>query len=791
MSEWRTLKERVIGRWQIPLLALATLLLFGSVLRLNPPPSRLPFDEAVQPIEELVAAGLCLRAVELGDRLLAREDATDIGRALVHLSLARARYVLAVEYGVPSPAVGRQIVEHFDAAARVRARFTATDRAYMGRVYEWQGRYGDAVEHFESAIENGIGQALDLRRRILLLHFDKLDVAPERASEMLKRFLAEVGQERLDLRIWAIERQLDTYELLGRLTEPATLLARNHALFEPSSLRDRFQYLEALVLYKNRHFDEAEIHLRTLRNRLESDADVYAMSGWLLGRVVLADGGPQRPQEALSFFSDVLRNHPHGGYAVASRVGSAEAMAMLERHDEALDAYQFAIDELVSLDDPYPVSREALRASLGVSAEAQRQVERFGDAIEYARLAVSLVDRSDVEVATLFLQQLAQLQFLHAVGVEGGISDASEPSRPPTDAVTDEGRRGFAEAAATYLELAQLSALSERPAADANWWAAGLLARAGQRDRAAELYRAFAKERPQHPLVPRALLRIGQLLQGSRQFEEAVEVYQECYRRFPRTLEGSRTLVPLAQSFLAMGAEYEELAERTLHVVLDDSEVITPEATEFIDAMFLLGDVLTRRGHFERAIAVLEETLERYPSDARVWQARFRLAGAYRQSGLALKAEAAQVKSPGEFEQMRVEVAARFQSSRTIYREFITRYELSDPESLTWLDQTYLRHAYLYEADCFFETQDYRRALTLYEQAAGLYKDTPSALAAYVQIINSNAFLGRPDEARAALARALVLVGTIPDSAFRSSLSPERRADWKRYFDWLESSELF
>ncbi len=82
-------------------------------------------------------------------------------------------------------------------------------------------------------------------------------------------------------------------------------------------------------------------------------------------------------------------------------------------------------------------------------------------------------------------------------------------------------------------------------------------------------------------------------------------------------------------------------------------------------------------------------------------------------------------------------------------------------------------------------------ALRLYEDAAGTLKDNTAALAAYVQIINSHVFLGQPNEARAALARAKILVGAIPADAFVQSVSPEGRQDWQRYFDWLNESELF
>ena len=249
-------------------------------------------------------------------------------------------------------------------------------------------------------------------------------------------------------------------------------------------------------------------------------------------------------------------------------------------------------------------------------------------------------------------------------------------------------------------------------------------------------------------------------------------------------------MVRPARSYLAMGPDYEELAEKTLPIVLDGAEVFTPEAPEFADALFLLGEAQNRRGDFERGIATLEEAMERYPDDRRVWKARFLLADGFRKSGLALKAEAADVNSAGEVAHMRLAASERFHSARDLYRLLISEYELRDSSQLGRLQQVYLRLAYFYEADCYFETRNYARALKLYEEAAGAHKDSTGALAAYVQIINTQVFLGEPEEARAALARALVLTDAIPDEAFARSVSPETRKDWKRYFGWLAEAEL-
>lgn len=791
MSQWATLRDRAAGKWQVPLLVFSLVMLGTAFLRITHSPTKLPLDQAVEYLSTLVSGGIYNRAIEFGDHLLNREEYGDADRAPVHLELARALYGEAGRWRIHPRDLARQILEHYQHAVSHALQLTAGDYRNMGRVLEWRRQFARALEQYEKALDQGISDPLDLRKHMLLLTLDELDTPLERSSELLYRFLADAGDDRLDLSLWAIERELDLLEDLGRLDEAPTLLARYRETFQASDFRDRFAYLEAWLLYSTGHFDEAEIHLRAVRNRSKRDDVANAMTGWLLGRVVMHDGGPKNPAEALSFFSSVIQYHPGTAYAVASRIGAAEALAMLERHHEAISTYHVAIEELDSLGAQRLVNRAVLRTSLGVMADTQRRAGRLSESVEYAGLAVALIDQDNVEQATMFLQQLAQARSLLAVQLDRKPTEGREFDQWGIEASSQAARDMFSLAASSHVLLAQTNSLNERLAADASWRAAEMYARAGEGDRAASLYRAYVTERPQHPLVPRALLRIGQLRQASGQLAGAVESYRECYRRFPRTLDGSRALVPLAQCYLAMGPEFDDLAEKTLLVVLEDSEVFTPQAHEFSDALFLLGDALNRREDYERAIATLEEMLERYLDDERVWRARYLLADSYRKSGLALTGDAARAKFAAVMEQMRTEAAARFQQAQRLYRQLVTEFESRDTATLTRLQKVYLRHAYLYEADCFFETQEYTRALKLYEEAAGMYKDTPSALAAYIQIVNSHVFLGQPAEARAALARAQVLVDAIPDEAFDSSVSPEKREDWKRYFQWLGKAELF
>lgn len=798
MSQWNELRDRLDGKWQLPLLLLSLGALGFSVFRLIPAPAQRPISLVVEILDDQIADQLFERAIVLGSEVLTREEVTEVSLAPIVLRLARARYGWVEQHSAQSASAGRRIVADYQAAASHGLALDRTDRIQLGYAFEWQGRYSDAVGSFESVLEGEADGDRDLRQHVLSLKLDRLALHPAVALRELEEFADGLVPARLDLAIWTIERRLDALDDLGRLSEVSTLLARNRKHFVETIYRNRFAYLEAWLLYRDGHFDEVEARLRAVRNGLDPADETYAMTGWLLGRVILDDGGPQRPLEAVSFFRDVLNHHPDNPYGVASRIGFAEAMAMLERHPESLEAYRVALDQLEFMGDRRLVHHGALRASLGLAATIQQENGHLHEAVAYAKLAAKVIGSVDTDQRTLILERLAQLQFQLASSLDTVPADLGAGPGPVREGSTEEARDAFTETAETYISIAQANATSnEERSADAAWRAAEMLARAGARDRAISMYRVFAKERSRHRFVPRSFLRVGQLAQIAGRLDQAIEAYQECYRRFPLTLDGSRSLVPLAQCYLLKGGDGPKLAEATLSVVLEDAEVFTPNAPEFAEALFMMGETLKREGEFERAIAILDEAIERYGEDPRyatgswVRRSRFLLADSYRQSALALKNDLSEIKAAGAIQQIRDEYRNRFSIARELFHGIIQEHEQASMESLTALERTTFRLSHLYEADCYFETQEYRRALKLYEEAAGLYKDSSSSLSAYVQMINSHVFLGEPAEARAALARAMVLVSTIPQEAFTGALSLESREDWKNYFEWLSESNLF
>ncbi len=792
MSQWSTLMQRIAGKWQLPLAAASAVALPASMTLLKPDPNKISMEDAATAIEEFVVSGLNDDALRLGEFMVSRDDCEGPPCATIELNLARALFGKAVS-GSRSAKQAAKIVTHYKQSAMRNATLTPGDLAQFAEALEWQGQYLAALQWYNEAISKGHPRSIELKKHAIVLMRDKLATPPQQMAIVVDDFLSSVDASRLDLRLWAIEEKLHLLDLQGRPELGDRLLDDHAAAFADSDLSPRFEYLRMLVLYKTNRFDEAEVGLRTLRNSVESHDEVNGMAGWLLGRTVLYDGGPQRPLEALSFFRDVERLHTGSPYAIASRLGSAEALAFLERHDEAIESYQIAIDNIDSVSTRL-VNLDLLQVSLGVTAERRRAAGDLDAALAYARLAMTLSDEGDEAQTIVVYQQVANI--LAALAGRMEAEQAGELSTEQSIA-HDEGREErsfkqlYGEAADTYAKLAEMDLHHDRRSAEASWLAAELAGKAGRRSDAVRRYRKFVVERPENELVPRGLLRIGKLLQAAGRLEEAVEAYQLCYRRFPQALDGIRTLIPLAQCYVAMGPDNLELAERTLQLVITDSQVFTPEAPEFTDALFLLGDVYGRQGRYEKSISTLEEASDRYPDDPRVWRSRFLLASAYRKSALALRDGVSDSDFGARIERIRAESRDRLRKARSLYRELITEYEARGSVLLNKLERVYLRHAYLYEADCYFDMQDYRTALKLYDNAAGMFKGSPTALSAYVQVINCHVFLGQPREARAALARAQVLASSLRPEVYEATLSPETKDDWKRYFDWLSESKLF
>ena len=812
----RAIRDRVEGKWQIPTLLAAVALLVGSVFRLQSAQEPPTLELRLAQLSGRVKDGFYTSAIDYATRLAEDDDIPAAQRGEVHRQLARAHYLRAERERQTVPEQAGIVRDEYATALRLGAAPAAQDLVRFGDTYTWEGEYGAAISYYRQAVEASDGPALDIRRRIIELAMYELAHAPAELLPLVDAFVADVedrlsgrpddrsGDPSRDLELlhWASATRIDLLASEGRNEEALASLEGLRDRFASTRWEDAHEYLVSLALYRNGQYDEAEGRLRALRNHLSVWDDVHSRSGWLLGRVVLSDGAPQRPEEALSFFRDVVDSAATTAYEPASRVGMGEALAALERFEESLKQYRRAL-EFAGDEDGLRVSwlfsSEVIRASATAVAESLRREGRLAVPLQYYELAAALVDARDGELTSEYLQIVGDLRaaLARSLRAKADPPDA-RPSEDEVDAehrerLRDEARYLFLEAGETFQKLARINTLNESRSAEATWRAADLFDEAGETRRTIRVLEQFARERPENELVPRILLRLGQARQALGMYAEAVEAYRENLRRFPRTPDAGSGLIPLARCYMALGgAENHKLAEKTLvDHILADSPVFRPESPEFRDALFLLGELYNSDERFEESIAVIEEALERYPEDERAARARSLLANGYRRSALALKEDVGKTEKASEWPRMRAEMRSRLERATELFAELARSFERTGEQELNDLDGLVLKQSRFYQADCLFELGRYQEAVALYETAAFVYRDEPAALSAYVQVINCRLSLGQSEEAQAALRRAQYLLKIMPDRVFEEDAVGQNRKEWERFLDWLERAKLF
>ncbi len=790
-AEVQRVRQRVAGKWQVPLLLLSLALLAGALLHIESPQAGAPLETMLERIAVAIDGGMFSLAISDSRSLLTHleekgDPESHHGR--LHTLLARAISMRAQQHGGADAASAREVLEEYESAKAAGDAPGWRDQRNLALAYEWLGRFDAAVGAYEEAAGADGAPTLELRKRILELKHYPLKVALPELHEELDAYVAAASAEP-ELLHWAASLKVDLLSSEGRGTEAAEFMEGLRPTFEPTPQRESFEYLEALALHAAHRFDEAEATLRALRNRLTRRDELDAMSGWLLGRVVLFDTGPQRPEEALAFFREVVSAHAEGPYVDASRLGMAEALATLERFEESLEQYEQVVEVLDRYRDSPIVNADLVRASMTTVAQQLRGAGGYEFALAFLEPAAKLVDPADTELLADYLQRLGSWRALLADEL-GASAEAAGVSAEDAVALHQRASGLFALAAETYLELARVTTLDEPQSAAASWRAAELFDATGDRERTTAVLSEFVKERPNNGLVPHALFRLGQNQQALGRFPEAIEAYQENLRRFPRTPDANNSLIPLARCFVALGPDFYDQAEKALRLILDNSPVITPEAVEYGDALFLLGDLLSRQDRPEEAIPLLAEAMERYPQDRRKLGNEFLMADAYRQSGLMLRDDLDDARFVGERERLKSESARRLREAAELFGRLVQRFESQEERELSPLEATYLRYARLYEGDCWFELRNYERALKKYERAAWIYRKTPSALAAYLQIVNCHRYLDQPQEARAALRRARYLLKTVPETEFSEPVLTGTRNEWEQYLRWVEQSNL-
>ena len=804
-------------RWQIPLL-LGSCILFGWALwSLRPTPPQIPFSQRLDHILALRKAGLPLEASKLAEELLMSPERSAEEQARLHEALAEIIYDVESKAPVKNPVNLERLIRHYRLSVKETEELSGEAFRRLGEAWEWLNRPTEAVKSYKQAIAKGHNDSLRLRRRILDIEVGTGALSGDALARELDAFVASAGPNglRSDDLLWAAERRVDLYLQQGRYGDAETYLESLRPAVEKranEAERNRYEFLQAWVLYKEDRPEEAERVLRALRNRMTVRDDTDAASGWLLGKIVQ---GYSAAEIALGLFDAVCETHFDGPYVAASKLGRGECLAQLERHNEALAAYRDAAAMLPKLAANPVVDEATVLISATGWYESMRASGRLSEALGYLQVAMGLIGPDDYRRQAIYIERQADLvsalaeQDLRLAerpserGEPGGTALAAERAE-----ARERARRRLEQAGEDYLRLADLRTEDEAQAAAAVWKAADRFDQAGERMRSIDVLEAFVRGRPTSPRIPAALLRLGQAYQAVHRYPEAIQRYQRNVSEFLRTPAGLASIVPLAECYMAMGPSHAAEAEQTLLSILEEPPdrppLVTPAAAEFRDALFRIADLYVETGQFERAIVRLEEALSRYPEDPRILRARYRLAEAYRKSAAQISAALAEAKDLAPRDQLAAELHRRLQRARQLYDEVIAASDGRAPASRPAggereLQDAYVRLSYLYRADCLFDElehgggtpQGYAEAIRLYEQAAWRFRSDPAALSAYVQIVHCYLRLGDLAHARTTLERARWILRGIPDSPEVWRVPGESKKTWSDYLAWLGNSPTF
>jgi tetratricopeptide (TPR) repeat protein len=345
---------------------------------------------------------------------------------------------------------------------------------------------------------------------------------------------------------------------------------------------------------------------------------------------------------------------------------------------------------------------------------------------------------------------------------------------------------------------------------EAMWRGTDLYDSAGNLQEAISALELFIAERPDDGLAADALLRLGRTYQAAGLFDKAILAFQRNQFRYPQTLAASRSGVPLAQAYIAKGADSYVKAEAALLKTLE-SEVITPEAEEFRDALFELAQLYYRIGRYEESVTRLEELVERYPNEARMGQLLFLMADSYRKSAALLKEAASKPRQAsatvsaapagtkadaaalaGQLATQAEAAAARrerLNKAKRLYDRVVEQFRTAPPARE--VDRVYLKLAHFYRADCVFDNGGFEEAIRLYDAAALRYQEDPSALAAYVQIVNAYYSLGKFEEAKTANERAKWLLRKMPPESFQDGRFAMPKEYWENWLKWTNSAGMW
>ncbi len=769
--------------WQLPLFILSLgLFAYAAYLFIHPGP-RVTLEQKITVAREYLKHDRPDAAREQLNRILEAGAKIDPDKeATIHLLLADSLEASQKQQKIGIPENYRRIIQQIELALRLGAQPDAATHRRLADSYVALDQPVDAIDQYRQAIALDPTHAQPMQRKLIELELSEDD--PVNADVSLDEYLKSADLTDAE-RAWALDQKAGILIDRDKFGDARKLLADALLLDKDELDQGQFNYQLGYCAYRQGDNDEAERSLRLSRDQLRVRHPLDADASYLLGKIHEEKGDLAA---AVSFYQVVLTSFPESKAAIMSRM--ERGLCRLQQGET--DAGMNDLHDLTAEIDRKPARakfKPAVIAGLQNAERTLRTREDFQSALEAMVYEQTLAPVPE----TGFFARLAQLYELRADQIEKSMADADASDKIRREQQAREFRIKAGDAYVAYSR--RLTLVDDKGYAEALWKGIDLYDQAGNLQNVISALELFVAERPSDKLAPDALLRLGRVYQAAGLPDKAIAVFQRNLFEHPKSLAASKSAVPLAQAYIAKGADYYSKAEHTLLGVVRDNPLVDPSAEEFRQSLFELAQLYYRTGRYEEAVARLDELTQRYPHEERMPQLLFLMGDSYRKSAQLLDARVASASSAGGTNaavEMAEAITARrdrLSKARGLFDRVIELYRAAKPTAD--LDKLYQKMAHFYRADCVYDLGDYQEAIKLYDAAAFNYQNDPSALSAYVQIVNAYCALGKPDEARAANNRAKWMLKHMPADAFQDGAFSMPRQYWDQWLQWTNDSGMW
>ncbi len=804
-----TLSQAIAGRWQIPAFVSA-LAVFVLVMILSPHrPDEPTFDVQIANLQKLGARGSYEQFYDQAEKLRqASQDDTELARvhglaAKTRAEQLRQRHELGLDRTTTGEPANYDflIQDYREAIGREWVDPTVGNNGWAYRdiaLAYWALQDQDqAIRHLEKGISL-------LSRFEPLFHEDLVKMYMrsrpagylDKSMQVLETLLGQ-SETSVDDKGWAFVRKADVLIAQGKEEQALAMLKQPDPAVTQSRYSEDAELMYGKALRQEGDVDGAELKLRELLERLDRKqerGDLYAQTLLELGDINYEQF---RDYDATLFYEKVLQTQVGTDWHTAALYGMGQCAAMQQRFGASLDFFRETVDKLLGRRFNPALRPEQVRQSLAVLSEQLGLQKEYELALQYMEIERRLTGDDDVLAARRFAGLHEQIARKLKRNLDQAMMDAKsfEPTETEQLWVSQQQkliRDHFQQAGQEHLAISKLVVDDDDLYGESLWAAAIDFDQAGEAVGAIDIWRRFVAEREGHPHWPMALFHLGQAYRAVGRYDEAIDLFLQLRHKHPSSPAAYQAMVPLAKCFLAVGQM--EKAENELLKARED-RALTPLAPAFREATFELGRYYYDQQAYPQAISYFSEAIDRYPNDPEKKRALFFVADAYRKYSQSLQPE----KEPANGPIVSVSDTAEIRQSRRrylglarqYYDQVISAYQEIPQGRRTLLDDLYLRHAWLYRADCLFDLEQYPEAAAAYEDVVLRFQLTPTALSAFSQIINCHLKLGQPEEARAAHRRAVWQLRKMPDETFADDPLELSRQEWEDWLGWLDESGLW